>query len=148
MAHHCGVGRQRSDGQACNPAGCKAETISVTIGALTPEKIDLASAPAKTSEDSVAPLGLTVQALNADLAQGLSLPADATGLVIDKVEPSSANADRLLPGDVITEAAGKPVASAEALRTAVAGATSKSAVLLKVMRDGKPLFVGASIATM
>ena len=60
----------------------------------------------------------------------------------------SANADRLLLHDVITQAAGKPVASAEALRTDVAGPTGKAAVLLQVMRDGKPLFVDTSIATM
>ena len=128
--------------------GGKAETVSVTIGALTPEKFGLASAPATSGEEQVAPLGLTAQALNSELAQGLGLPSEAAGLVIDKVEPASANADRLMPGDVIVEAAGKPVASVEALRTAVAGATSKSTVLLKVMRDGKPMFVGAAIATL
>ena len=128
--------------------GGKAETVSVTIGALTPEKFGLASAPATSGAEQVAPLGLTAQALNSELAQGLGLPSDAAGLVINKVEPANANADRLMPGDVIVEAAGKPVASVEALRTAVAGATSKSTVLLKVMRDGKPMFVGAAIATL
>ena len=126
----------------------KAETATVTIGTLTPEKFGLASAPATTGEEQVAPLGLTVQALTADLSQGLGLPADATGLVVDTVAPDSANADRLMPGDVIVEAAGKPVASVEVLRTAVAGAPSKSSVLLKVMRAGKPMFVGAAIATL
>ena len=126
----------------------KAETAIVTIGTLTPEKFGLASAPATTGEEQVAPLGLTVQALTADLSQGLGLPVDATGLVVDTVAPDSANADRLMPGDVIVEAAGKPVASVEVLRTAVAGAPSKSSVLLKVMRAGKPMFVGAAIATL
>jgi len=125
----------------------KAETVKVTIGALTPEKIDLASAPANSGEEPVAPLGLIVQPLTSDLAHGLGMPANTTGLVVAKIESDSANGDRLMPGDVIVEAAGQPVASAEALRTAIAGATSKSAVLLKVMRDGKPLFVGATVAT-
>jgi serine protease Do len=126
----------------------KPETVSVTIGTLTPEKFGLASAPAETGEALVAPLGLTVQTLTPDMAQGLGLPANTTGLVIAKIEPDSANADRLIPGDVITEAAGQPVTSVEALRTAVAGATSKSAVLLKVMRQGAPMYLGAAIATL
>jgi serine protease Do len=127
----------------------KAETVSVTIGTLTPEKLQLASADATDlGGNAVGPLGLTVQPMTPDIAQGLGLPADASGLVIDKVDAASDNADKLMSGDVIVEAAGKPVGSAEALRGAVAGAPQKSAVLLKVLRDGKPLFIGASIGTM
>ncbi len=124
------------------------ETVSVTLGKLTPEKLDLASAPATAGESNVKPLGLTVQTLTADLAQGLGLPADMTGLVIANIETGSPNADRLQPGDIITEAAGKPALSADALRNAVSETTGKSAVLLKVVRDGKPLYVGAKIATL
>jgi serine protease Do len=127
----------------------KAEKVSVTIGTLTPEKLQLASADATDlGGNAVGPLGLTVQPMTPDIAQGLGLPANATGLVIDKVDAASDNADRLTSGDVIVEAAGKPVGSAEALRGAIAGAPQKSAVLLKVLRDGKPLFIGASIGTM
>jgi serine protease Do len=127
----------------------KAEKVSVTIGTLTPEKLQLASADATDlGGNAVSPLGLTVQPMTPDIAQGLGLPADATGVVIDKVDAASDNADKLMSGDVIVEAAGKPVGSAEALRGAVAGAPQKSAVLLKVLRDGKPLFIGASIGTM
>lgn len=128
--------------------GGKPATVSVIIGTLTPARFDIASAPSVTREEQVAPLGLKVQALNADLSQALGLPADATGLVINKVAPESANADRLIPGDVITEAGGKPVASVAALRTAMAGATNKSTLLLKVTRDHKPMFVGATVATL
>ncbi len=127
--------------------GGKAEMVRVTIGKLTPEVAKLASAPAQ-GDENLAPLGLTVQALSADLAQGLGLPLGTTGLVISKVDANSPNADRLLPGDVITEAAGKAVATADGLRSAMVGATSKAAVLLKVLREGKPLFVGAAVVTL
>lgn len=127
----------------------KAEKVSVTIGTLTPEKLQLASADATDlGGNAVDPLGLTLQPMTPDIAQGLGLPPDATGLVIDKVDVASDNADKLMPGDVIVEAAGKPVGSVEVLQGAVAGAPQKSAVLLKVLRDGKPLFIGASVGTM
>ncbi len=128
----------------------KAQTVSVKIGTLTPEKLQLASADATKDlgGNSVTPLGLTVQPVTPDIAQGLGLPADSSGVVIDKVDAASDNADKLQSGDVIVEAAGKAISSADELRTAVASAPQKSAVLLKVLRDGKPLFIGASIATM
>lgn len=127
----------------------KPKTVSVKIGTLTPEKLQMASASAtEGTGNSIAPLGLSVQTLTPDVAQSLGLPAGATGLVVDKVDAASDNADKLQSGDVIVEAAGQPVDSAAALRKAIADAPQKSAVLLRVLRDGKPLFVGATIATM
>ena len=126
----------------------KTEKVSVTIGKLTPEKFDLASVPTQSGDENMAPLGLTVQALTPDVKHGMGLPEDTTGLVISKVDDNSPNADKLIPGDVIIEASGNPVATTEALRTAVAEATNKATVLLKVMREGKPMFIGATVATL
>ena len=127
----------------------KPQSVAVTIGTLSADKLQLASASATDGTgNAIAPLGLSVQPLTPDVAQSLGLPGDVTGLVVDKVAASSDNADRLQSGDVIVEAAGQPVDSAAALRRAIAGAPQKSAVLLRVLRDGKPLFIGAVIATM
>lgn len=109
--------------------------LEVTIGTLTPEKLQNASATVDENAPLETPLGVTVA------------PLDTGGVVVSAVDPASPNADRILPGDVITEVAGKPVNSTAALLAAIKGETGKTTLLLKLTREGKPLFVGAAIAT-
>ncbi|MDZ4094112.1 MAG: Do family serine endopeptidase [Paracoccaceae bacterium] len=124
----------------------KARGIDVTIGTLSPEKLQLASAT-PAPDQMAAPLGISVEPLLPQLAQQLGLPQDAKGVVISKVAADSPNADRLTAGDVIEEVAGTPVTSPEMLAAALAGVKNKAVVLLKLNRQGTPLFVGADIAT-
>ena len=137
-------------GQAANLAVLrdgKEMKFDVTIGTLTPEKLQMASATADQSVSVNTPLGISVAPLDPDTAASLGLAPGVKGVVVSKVEPSSANADRILPGDVITEAGGKAIDSTDALLAAIKGEKGKSSLLLKLNRNGKPLFIGAEIAT-
>lgn len=125
--------------------GAERISLDVTIGTLTPEKLQKASATVDESAPLETPLGVTVAPLDAEAAAALGLGTG--GVVVSTVDPGSLNADRILPGDVITEAAGKPVDSTAALLAAIRGESGKTALLLKISREGKPLFVGAAIAT-
>lgn len=123
----------------------KPETVSVTIAALTPEKVQLASAT-DNSGPANTPLGVTVQALQPGDAQTLGLDPETKGLLVQAVAPDSPNGDRLLAGDVILEAAGKPVSTPDMLLAAIKDDGGKGSVLLKVERSGKPLYVGAEVS--
>lgn len=122
------------------------QSVDVTIGKLSPEKPMLASAPDQAPQESAAKLGISVQPLSPLLAQQLGLDQGTSGVVVAEVDPDSPNADRLQAGDVITQAAGKPVSNLQSLDKALAGVTDKSAVLLKITRGGATLYVGASLA--
>jgi membrane-associated protease RseP (regulator of RpoE activity) len=68
------------------------------------------------------------------------------GINVESVQPESAAADAgIRAGDVITEFAGKPVYSAERLRWLVRKAQPGKVVEIKLMREGKPLVVNATL---
>lgn len=123
----------------------QAKTVTVTIAALTQDKMQLASATDQSGPANT-PLGVTVQSLQPGDAQTLGLPPDTKGLLVQAVAPDSPNGDRLLTGDVILEAAGQPVSTPEMLLAAIKDNGGNSSVLLKVERSGKPLYVGAEIS--
>ena len=124
----------------------KSQTIAVTIGTLTPDKLKLASVEPAPGAATQTPLGATVEMLTPDVASGLGLPTDATGVVVSKVAPDSPNADRLLPGDIVLEVAGHAVTSPAEMNKLISGVKDKGAVLIKLSRAGQPLFVGAVVA--
>lgn len=124
----------------------KPVTVSVKVGTLTPEKLQLASAKADPEGAVSAPLGISVEALSPENAQSLGLGDAVRGVVISKIAPDSPNADRLRPGDVITEAAGQPVTSPQEFGAALKDLKGKEVILLKLNREGRPLFIGAEIA--
>ena len=81
-------------------------------------------------------LGVTVQAVTANLASSLGLPA-VQGAIVDKVDPDSAGAEAgLQQGDVITSLNGAPVTDSNGLRNAVAGTMPGTAVTIGYVRDG------------
>lgn len=57
------------------------------------------------------------------------------------VDPSGPNADRLAPGDVIQEAAGHPIETPRDLASAMREARGKGVMLMKVLRQGNPVYV-------
>ncbi len=117
--------------------------LSVTIGALSPERV--AAAPSEAPSGLAAPLGVDIEPLAPRLARQLGLPPDLSGVVITAVDPSGPNADRLGPGDVIAEAGGRPIATPRDLAAALREAQGRGVVLLKVIRDGDPVYVGAEV---
>ncbi|MGB8623488.1 MAG: DegQ family serine endoprotease [Paracoccaceae bacterium] len=119
------------------------QDVSVSIGKL-PEEQQMASteAPAHTATDA---LGIQVQPMSPQLASQLGLPEGEAGVVVTDVAQDGPNADRLMPGDVIEQVDGKTVTTPAELAAAVNAKDGKP-VLLRVMRQGNPIFVGAGVA--
>jgi serine protease Do len=107
-------------------------TVEVTAGKLPGDKVASAS-PAEEGKGSGPRLGLS-----------LSSPGEGKGVAIAGIDPSSPAAETgLLPGDVITGAAGKTVSTAEDVRQALADAKRQGhkTVLLQIERDGNSRYV-------
>ncbi|MXU64621.1 DegQ family serine endoprotease [Oceanomicrobium pacificus] len=116
--------------------------LPVEIGKLAAAE---SGAPAQV-EPASSPLGITVEPLTADLARQMGLDEDTSGVLVASVAPDGPNAGKLLPGDVIEEAYGKPVTSPADLAAAIKSADAQDKVLLRVNRGGNALYVGAEVA--
>jgi len=132
---------------ATTPVGEKAELalirggekkkISVTIGELKEDQ--MAAAPSGETGD--VDLGMGLQELNPDLAKQLGI-AEAKGLVITGVEPNSPAAEAgLNRGDVILEAAQKPVKSVKQFKKIAKDLKPGDGLLLLIQRREGTLFV-------
>ena len=85
--------------------------------------------------------GVSVENLTPQVARGLNLPAGASGVVVNEVNPGSEAASAgLKQGDVIQEVNRRPVRNVAEFEAAVRN--SKDGTLLLVNRDGHTLFVG------
>jgi serine protease Do len=107
------------------------------------------AAPGRPSPEGDTVLGLSVRPLDPDTRRRLRLEAGQGGLVIEKVTPGSDAAEKgLRAGDVITRASGRDVANQADLKTAIAEARrlGREAVLLRVLRDGRSLFVPVAVS--
>jgi serine protease Do len=90
-------------------------------------------------------LGVTVQGLTGDLAAGLGLSQTSGALVSDVTAGSAAAKAGIKRGDVILSYEGHPVSDGNSLRNEVAGTKPGSSVTLKVLRDGKPTELKATL---
>jgi serine protease Do len=92
--------------------------------------------------------GKTLGVMVSDLPSAMLDEADLPyGINVENVQSESAAAAAgILAGDVIVEFAGKPVYSAERLRWLVRKTPSGKGVDIKLMREGKPLMVNATLA--
>src|SRR5213075_2417753 len=87
------------------------------------------------SDDSAA-LGVSVAPLTPELAQRLGAPKDASGLVVQDVNPDGRAADAgIQEGDIIQSVNRQPVKTVDELRTAIGRTTDKPALLL-INRQG------------
>jgi serine protease Do len=85
--------------------------------------------------------GMTVEPITPDIARQLDLDRDTRGVVITGVDPAGAAASAgLREGDVIQQVNGKPVRSAEEVRSALNATGDKPSVLL-VARGNNTVFV-------
>jgi len=95
-------------------------------------------------------LGLSLQPMNAQIAQALKLPPGTTGVVITAVDASSDAAEKgLQRGDVIIAVQGQKVTTPGQVAAAVAAAkkAGRTSVLLLVQRGSAPgAFVGIDIS--
>jgi len=102
------------------------QTVSVTLGAMPADKEASAEKPAKAEEEAspLARLGLTLEATRG-----------GEGVAVADVDPDGVAAERgLQSGDVILEAAGKPVSRPAEVADAFAAAKAegRKSVLLRV----------------
>ncbi|HTN98169.1 MAG TPA: DegQ family serine endoprotease [Nordella sp.] len=93
-------------------------------------------------------LGVRIQSLTEDLAEGLGL-GKAQGALVAEVTPTGpAEKAGLKPRDVITEFDGKPIREMKDLPRVVADTPIGKKVTLKVMRDGKPVELAAEVGRL
>ena len=127
-------------------------TIEVTLGRRETAEGEAAGpeskgdAPAAPAEADV--LGMTLKALDAEIAAELGLPAGSEGLAVVKVDGTSeAAAKGLARGDIIVEAGQRPVANLKDLNDRIAEAKDggRKSLLLLVRREGDPRFVALSV---
>ena len=117
---------------AAHPPGARVLVHYLREGKDSTVALALAPLP-RDEEDAAADRGDEVPS-GATADRGLRLSdARGGGAQIDDVG-SSADADDLVPGDVVVEAGGKPVGSASDLQAALARATPGSILLLRVRR--------------
>ena len=119
------------------------EELDITV---TLERLEEDEADAPTPlvpEEEVEP-----EALSSSIGVSVMPNPDGSGLVVESVDPDSAAAARgLIRGDVIEQANGGAVSSSQDFEAAIdaARAEGKSAVSLRVSRDGVVRFVGVPL---
>lgn len=88
-------------------------------------------------------LGISMVALNPDLAKHVGLPPATEGVVVAQVmQNSPAYKAGLMQGDVIQKVDGKPVTKAEAVQEAVRAKPLNSRFAMGILRNGHPVEVG------
>ena len=129
-----------------------AETLYVTVAQLD-EAVNVAmvtdgtDAPTEpvNNELTLDNIGLSMTGVNALLREELNLPENISGVLITNVEDlSSAQESGLREGDIIAEVNQQKVESLDNLSELVekAEADERTAVLVKVWRDGRSLYIG------
>lgn len=90
-------------------------------------------------------LGVMIQDFTPDLAEALNIET-GIGAVITQVEPDSAAEEAgLQPGDLIVAVDGRPVAGSADLRSKIGLKRVDAVVELKVLRDGGPVTLEATL---
>ncbi len=82
-------------------------------------------------------LGVSIQDLTPDLAEGMGVPGREGALVASVQEGTPAAAAGLERGDVITAVEGKPVTDTVELRNRIASTAPGTEVRLKILRNGE-----------
>ncbi len=90
-------------------------------------------------------LGVSMQPITPEIANQLGVRGDNGALVGDVVGGSPAEKAGIRRGDVITEYGGKEFGDAPALRNMVATTAPGKEVVIKLLRDGKPVTVKTTI---
>ncbi|HXN24229.1 MAG TPA: PDZ domain-containing protein [Candidatus Dormibacteraeota bacterium] len=103
-----------------------------------PTDLGLAMGVHKTPSEG--PLrGVFVQNLTPALRKQLAIPADAHGVVVTEIDPSSPAAQHLEQGDVIVSVDHQPVTSVADVNKLAAAAKSKA--LLRIIYQGEGVFI-------
>lgn len=126
----------------------KTMTVPITIGRM-PDDDTLAHTESKPSMDSSqGRLGLYLAPLTPEVRKEHGIEAKA-GVVVARVDPGSpADQAGIEPGTLITMVGGEWVTSPDQVVNAVrqAAQTKRSTVVLRVEKDGKPIFIAVPFA--
>jgi serine protease Do len=124
--------------------GGKPLTLSVTIGQM-PNDETLSQTDTPSAADPGQPrLGLYLAPVTPELRKERGLSPDSEGVFVARVEPGSpAEEAGIQAGSLISMVGGAPVTSPDQVVAAVrqAAEDNRPAVLLRVEKDGKPMFV-------
>jgi serine protease Do len=131
----------------------KEETKQVTLGRLEDgerqQQANLQQPPTDTPSATRQALGLTVSGITDELKRRYSLKDGQKGVVVTRVDPNSAAADkRIQPGDIIVEVGQEPVNNPADVTKRIDALKSegrKSALLLVSNAQGEVRFVAVSI---
>ncbi len=124
-----------------------AESLDVTVTTLAADQG--AAGVGDNGEGGSGGLGVNLSPITPQLRQQLNLADSARGAIITEIKPGSpAESAGLQAGDLITgvgdKAVSTPAEAARAIRAAIA-ANPAQAVVLRILRNGQPLFIGAQI---
>ena len=124
--------------------------LTVVLGRRELAEVTGGAAPAQPEAPSEAEMmGMTLSTLTEALRERLGVPAGVEGLAITEVdETSEAWTKGLRPGDVITEAGQRPVASIADFEARIEEAreAGRRSLLLLIRRTGEPRFVAITVA--
>jgi len=112
---------------------------NIGLGFAIPSTMARAVADQLTTDGVVhrSKLGVTIQPMTPELAQGLGVP-DARGALVSDIEPGSpAEHAGIKSGDLIVALNGQRVTDANALRNQIASTRPGSTVSLELLRSGK-----------
>ena len=128
----------------------KTEVLDITLGRREEAEADEAPSakPGDKAPAKAELMGLTVEPLTRESGEKLGLPADATGLLVTKVDGTSeAYGKGLREGDLITEAGQQKVARIEDLEARITEArdAGRKSLLLLIRRGGDPRFVALTV---
>jgi serine protease Do len=91
-------------------------------------------------------LGVSIQPITPELSKQFGTKDEKGALIGDVVENSPAEKAGIRAGDIIVEFEGKEVVDPSGLRNSVAVSSPGKDVTLKILRDGKPVTITATIA--
>lgn len=117
----------------------KEKSFSVVVAELKPEQMARTMEPEGEAEKST--LGMLVQEVTPQIAQGFQLK-ETTGVIVVQVEQASpAGEAGIRPGDIIEEINGVPIPNLKDYQANISLAKPGSAVRFLVKRRGKTLYV-------
>jgi serine protease Do len=93
-------------------------------------------------------LGVQIQPVTADLAEGLGLDKAEGAIVSDLTQDSPAEKAGVKQGDTILKVDGQPIGDAKDLSRLIAHVKPGATVSMDVIRDGKPETIKVKIGTM
>lgn len=114
------------------------QTLSITVGTLEQKQASIAlpaAAPVLASSEASGRLGARV----------VSVTGEVGAVVVDVDSTGPARDSGIARGDVIVQVGGWSISGPEDLRNALANTTSPS-VLLRILREGRTLYVGVPLA--